>query len=329
MAAKSGSTPSRCPKPSSIAARGRSGQCQRTLYSFMDPKPKNTQTPPQRLPIASSSPCVKAATVSSTAERDIHAGEKRKKAAEVLDLTSDEEDPPLKRRKLLVDSSSTHSYQVSKIGKSSVAKHFASGSPRKWTIPNLTAATPPSGPKAYPQYPGVSDPRSLFLRDARGRSDEPSTNLLLSDGPHTSLPEGDHGMDSFGVDMEPDVVPCSQAQDKLPFTLPPINAPSTRASPLQVITPSLKPNSLLLPFFTPKSARASQQVVPSSTTPSDLRQSGDVHMERIKAPPIPVFTPCSPSYVVQQSQTDDSLPPSSFPRCALPVVSMIYHLLSL
>jgi hypothetical protein len=69
----------------------------------MDPKPKVTQAPQQLSPMEFSSPFARTDMVSSTSGADIDAGEKRKKA-EVIDLTSDEGDPPLKRRKLSVDS---------------------------------------------------------------------------------------------------------------------------------------------------------------------------------------------------------------------------------
>jgi len=317
--------PSRPLKISTTGAGGRSGGrgCQRTLYSFMDPEPKATHIPPHLSPIVSSSPCAKTNTNYSTSGTDINAGEKRKKL-EVIELTSDEDDPPLKRRKLSVEfSSPTRSYQASVTEKSLVAKQFASSSPSKWRMPNFAATTPYSGPKTY--FRGLEDSglQPQRLREERDRSGGPSFSV----GSPT-FQEG-HGMDSVGIDMELDVVPCSQDQDNPSLAFPPI-APSTCASPPQAITPS--PQRTLLPLFTftPKSVQVSQQQVPSSATPSDLRESRDVLIVQIETPNVPVFTPYSPSYIEERSQaTDILLPPSSFPRCALPVVSMVYHLFSL
>lgn len=315
--------PSRSSNISTTAAGRRSGGGGRqlTLSSFMDPKA--THTAPQLSPTASRSPSVQIDTVSSTSGRCTNAGEKRKQA-EVIDLKSDEEDPPLKRRKLSTDSiSSTYSYQASKPGKPSVAKSLVYSSPRKWLIPNLAGTTPRLGSNAYFHSSEISGPYSPLLGEEHSRLRGPSENSSSEDGPTTLLPERGHGADSFGVDMKSDVVPCSQAFDDL---FPPL-APSTRASPLQAITPSLQPNSLFLSEFTPKSTRTSQHSVPSSATPSDLRQNYDVDMEPIRAPPVPVFTPCSPGDIEEWSQTNDLLlPPSSFPRCALPAIDISYHL---
>ena len=305
---------SRASKTPTTAAGGGGGSSstQLTLYTFMDLKPKATQTPPQPSPAVPIPPSVKTDAVYSTNGRGINAGEKRKKA-EVIDLTSDEEDPPLKRRKpSVVSSSSTCSFQVSKTGKYSVAKHLATGSRGKWTSQNLAANTPCSGPKPYSRDPGVFHSQSPLLREERGRSGGSSENSSLSAGPPILLPEGGHGIDSLGIDMESDVVPCSQTQDDLPFAFPPI-APFARTPPLQTIISSLQPSSSFLPTFTPKSVRTSQQEVSSSATPSDFRQSHGVHIERIGAPPIPVFTPYSQNDLEWQPPTDDPLPPSSFP----------------
>ena len=293
--------------------------CQRTLYSFMDPKPKVTQTPPQLSPILSSSPSTKTDVVSSTSGTNIGAGEKRKKA-DLSQLTSDEDEPPLKRRKRSVDSSSpTHSYHVAIQERPSVATQLATGSPRKWTMPNFAVTPPYSDTKTYSRGLHASDLQSQRLREGRDRSEGPALSVGL-------LPEGGHVMNSVGVDMELDVVPCSQDQDDLSLAFPPV-APSTSASPLQPITPFPQRNSLSFPIFTPKPVRVSQQQVPSSATPSDLRESRNVYIEQNEAPHIPVFTSSSPSYIEGRLQTTHSpLPSSSFPRCMLPVVSMIHHL---
>jgi hypothetical protein len=307
------------PSRPSKTSTGAGGGYQRTLFTFMDLESKAIQPRQQLSPIVSSPPCAKPDAISSTSRTVFNAGEKRTKA-EIIELTSDEDDPPLKRRKLAMDfSSPTRPYQVSITEKPSVAKQLASGSPRKWISPNFAAITPYSGPKTYFQGLEVSDLQSQHLREECGRSGGPS--LLVS--PPTFLPEGEHGMDSVGLDMELDVVPCSQTQDDLSFAFPPI-APSTRASPLRAITPSPQRTSLALPISTPKPGRVSQQQVPSSATPSDLRQSHDELIGPIEAPHAPIFTPYSPNYLEERPQTiDPLLPPSSFPRCALPVVSMI------
>lgn len=320
---KGHASPSRPSRTKSPTTGGRG--CQRTLYSFMDPKPKVTQTPPQLSPILSSSPFAKTDIVSSTSRTDIGAGEKRKKA-DVIQLTSDEDEPPLKRRKRLVDSPSpTRSYQVSMKERPSVARQLATGSPRNWTMPNFAVTTPYSDPKTYSRGLQVSDLQSQRLREGRDQSEGPS----LSVGLPTFLPEGGHGMNFVGVDMELDVVPCSQDQDDLSLAFPPV-APSPSASPLQPITPFPQRTLLFSPIFTPKPVRVSQQQVPSSATPSDLRESRDVHIGENEAPHVPVFTSSSPSYIEGRLQTTHSpLPSSSFPRCMLPIVSMIYHLSSL
>jgi len=288
----------------------------------MDSKPKFTQTPQQLSPIVSSSPFAKTDTVSSTSGTDINAGEKRK-MTEVIQLTSDEDDPPLKRRKLSVDPSSpTRSYQASIKERPLVARQLASGSPRNYTMPNFAATTPYSDPNPYPRGMQVSDLQSQRPREGLGGSEGPSFSVGLP----TFL---GHRMNSVGVDMELDVVPCSQAQDDLPLVFHPI-APSTSASPLQPITPFPQRTSFRFPIFTPKPVRVSQQQVPSSATPSDLRESRDVHIGRNEAPHIPVFTLSSPNYIEGGLQTTHSpLPSSSFPRCILPIVSMTYHLSSL
>ena len=310
-------------KSSTTGTRG----CQRSLYSFMESKPKATQAPQQLSPIVSSSPFAKTEMVSSTSGSDINAGEKRKKA-KVIELTSDEDDPPLKRRKLVVDSSSpTRPYQVLTTEKSSMAKQLASGSPRKWTMPDFAASTPCSDPKTYFRGLQLSDLQSQRPQEGRGRSGEPSSPVDLPTFP----PEGGHEMNTVRVDMELDMVPCSQVQDDLPLAFPPIAflpiAPSTLASPLRPITPPPQRNSLFLPTFTPKLVQVSQQQVPSSATPSDLRESCDVHIMRTEAPHVPVFTLSSPNYIEERPQTTDLLlPSSSFPRYVLPVMSMIYHL---
>lgn len=313
--------PSKSSKISATAAsrsNGRGGR-QRTLSSFMHPRPKATQLPPQLLPTASCSPSVKADVVFNTSGRGTDAGDKRKKV-DVIDLKSDDEDPPLKRRRLSVDSTrSTYSYQPSKPEEPSVAKHLASRSPSKWSIPNLTRATPFLGSSAYSRRSEMSSLYSPLFGQEHSRLGEPSENYSLEDGPNTFLP----GVDTSGVEMESDVVPCSQ--DDFPLAFPPL-VPTTGASPLQAITPFLQPNSLFLSGFTPKRTRNLQHSVPSSATPSDLKQSYNVHIDPIGAPPVPVFTPYSPGYKKERSQTSDLSPPASFPRCALLIVNIPFHL---
>ena len=317
--------PSKSSKISATAANRSNGGGgrQRTLSSFMHPRPKVTQLPPQLSPTASCSPSVKADVVSSTSGRGTDAGDKRKKV-EVIDLKSDEEDPPLKRRRLSVDSTrSRYSYQPSKAGEPSVAKHLASRSPSKWSIPNLARTTPFLGSSAYSRRSEISSLYSPLFGREHSALGGPSEDSSLEDGPNTFIPGKGHGVDSSGVDMESDVVPCSQ--DELPLAFPPL-VPTTRASPLQAITPFLQPNSLFLSGFTPKRTRTLQHSVPSSATPSDLKQSYNAHIEPIEAPPVPVFTPYSPGYKKEWSQTSDLLPPASFPRCALPIVNIPYRL---
>lgn len=309
------SRPSRTKTPTT-GARG----CQRTLYSFMDPKPKVTQTPQQLSPVVSSSPIAKTDIVSSTSGTNVNAGGKRKKA-EVIQLTSDEDDPPLKRRKLSVDPSTpTRPYQASIKQRPSVARQFATGSPRNCTMPNFAATTSSLDPKTYSHGLQVSGLQSQRPQEGRGASEGPSLSVGLP-----ALLPGGRGMNSVGVDMELDVVPCSQTQDDLPLLSLPI-APSTSASPLQPITPFPQRTSLYFPIFTPKPARASQQQVPSSATPSDLRESRDVHIGQNEAPHVPVFTLSSPSYTEGGLQTTHSpLPSSSFPRCLLLIISITHH----
>ena len=328
---KGRSSQPRSSRISTAAASGISGDRgrQRTLSGFLGHTPKSTETPPHLSPIASGSPSVKADMVPSTSRRGTNAGEKRKKA-EVIDLTSDEDDPPLKRRKPSVDSlSSACSYQVSKPGQFKVARYLQSGSPVQSTIPNLGATTPCSSPKPCFRGLEVFGLQSPLFEEERGRSGGPPKNSLFFDSPSPFLPDGAHRIDCFGVDMESGVVPSSQASpDDLPLAFPP-NVPSALASPLQTITPSLQPNSPFLFTSTPKSVQASQQVVPSSATPSDLRQSRDIHIEQVEAPPVPLFTPYFPSPRKGRSQINYSLPPSSLPRCAYPVMSITYHQSSL
>ena len=314
--------PSR-PSQTKTSTNGTRGY-QRSLYSFMDSKPKATQTTQQLSPIVSSSPFPMSEMVSSTSRTDINAGEKRKKA-EVIELASDEDDPPLKRRKLLVDPSSPtrpYLYQGLTTEKNSVAKQLA---PRKWTMPNFATSTPHSDPKTYFRGLQFSDLQSQHLEEGQGRAGGPSIPVSLP----AFLPEAGHGTDSIGVDMELDVVPCSQAQDDLSLAFPPIT-PSIHAPPLQPITPSPQRTSLPLPTFTPQPVQGSQQRVPSSATPSDLRESRGAYILQMEAPRVPVFTPSSPSDIEEPPQTTDSqLPSSSVPRCVDPVISMIYHLSSL
>jgi hypothetical protein len=193
-------------------------------------------------------------------------------------------------------------------------------------MPNFATTTPYSDPKTY--FRGRSFLICSHSASGKGTADQ-EANHYRSVCLHF-LPEGGHGMDSVGVDMELDVVPCSQAQDDLSLAFPPIT-PSTSASPLQPITSSPQRTSWHLPtFFTPEPVRVSQQQVPSSATPSDLRESHDAHIMRIEAPHVPLFTLSSSSYIEERPQSTESMPPSSsFPRCILPVMSTIYHLSSL
>jgi hypothetical protein len=179
------------------------------------------------------------------------------------------------------------------------------------------------GPKNVLPRSKLSDLQSQRLWEGHGQSGSQSLSVGL---PHF-LPEGGHGMDSVGVDMELDAVPCSQSQDDHSLAFPPIT-PSTSASPLQPITSSPQRTSWHLPtFFTPEPVRVSQQQVPSSATPSDLRGSHDAHIMRIEAPNMPLFTLSSSSYIEERPQSTESMPPSSsFPRCILPVMSTILSL---